>query len=120
MKELVARAIHEQSQRASRPFVRVNCGALPPELIDSELFGQERGAFTGAISSRRGWFERANHGTLLLDEIGEMPLAAQGTWRFTGARGREMLLRPSIFRSLQRGQRGRRRFQVVVLVNPAA
>ena len=76
-KEVVARAIHEQSPRASGPFIRVNCGAIPPELIDSELFGHERGAFTGATAMRRGWFERADEGTLLLDEIGEMPQAAQ-------------------------------------------
>ena len=76
-KEVVARAIHERSARASGPFIRVNCGAIPPELIDSELFGHERGAFTGASAMRRGWFERADEGTLLLDEIGEMPPAAQ-------------------------------------------
>jgi hydrogenase-4 transcriptional activator len=76
-KEVVARAIHERSGRASGPFIRVNCGAVPPELIDSELFGHERGAFTGAAAMRRGWFERADEGTLLLDEIGEMPPAAQ-------------------------------------------
>jgi hydrogenase-4 transcriptional activator len=76
-KEVVARAIHERSARASGPFIRVNCGAIPPELIDSELFGHERGAFTGASAMRRGWFERADEGTLLLDEIGEMPHAAQ-------------------------------------------
>jgi transcriptional regulator with GAF, ATPase, and Fis domain len=76
-KEIIARAIHERSGRASGPFIRVNCGAIPPELIDSELFGHERGAFTGASAMRRGWFERADEGTLLLDEIGEMPQAAQ-------------------------------------------
>ncbi|HEX7008693.1 MAG TPA: sigma-54 dependent transcriptional regulator, partial [Phycisphaeraceae bacterium] len=76
-KEVIARAIHEQSPRAQRPFIRVNCGAIPPELIDSELFGHEKGAFTGATASRRGWFERADEGTLLLDEIGELPPAAQ-------------------------------------------
>lgn len=76
-KEVVARTIHEQSGFASGPFIRVNCGAIPAELIDSELFGHERGAFTGATATRRGWFERADEGTLLLDEIGEMPLAAQ-------------------------------------------
>ncbi len=76
-KELVARAIHNRSARRSRPFHRVNCGAIPPELIDSQLFGHERGAFTGAVESRRGWFERADGGTLFLDEIGELPLAAQ-------------------------------------------
>jgi transcriptional regulator with GAF, ATPase, and Fis domain len=76
-KEVVARAIHERSARAAGPFIRVNCGAISPELIDSELFGHERGAFTGAASTRRGWFERADEGTLLLDEIGDMPPAAQ-------------------------------------------
>ena len=76
-KELVARAIHNRSRRASGPFDRVNCGAIPPELIDSQLFGHERGAFTGAVEGRRGWFERADGGTLFLDEIGELPLPAQ-------------------------------------------
>ena len=76
-KELIARAIHTRSARHRGPFDRVNCGAIPPELIDSQLFGHERGAFTGAVESRRGWFERADGGTLFLDEIGELPLAAQ-------------------------------------------
>jgi len=76
-KELVARAIHTRSARNGKPFIRVNCGAIPPELIDSQLFGHERGAFTGAVEQRKGWFERADGGTLLLDEIGELPLAAQ-------------------------------------------
>jgi hydrogenase-4 transcriptional activator len=76
-KEVIARAIHQQSQRNGLPFIRVNCGAIPPDLIDSELFGHERGSFTGAIESRQGWFERADRGTLFLDEIGELPLAAQ-------------------------------------------
>jgi hydrogenase-4 transcriptional activator len=76
-KELVARAIHTRSARASGPFMRVNCGAIPPELIDSQLFGHERGSFTGATDTHRGWFERADRGTLFLDEIGELPLAAQ-------------------------------------------
>ena len=76
-KEVVARTIHERSDFANGPFIRVNCGAIPAELIDSELFGHERGAFTGATATRRGWFERADSGTLLLDEIGEMPAAAQ-------------------------------------------
>jgi len=76
-KELVARLIHNRSARAVGPFIRVNCGAIPPELIDSQLFGHERGAFTGAIESRQGWFERADGGTLLLDEMGELSLAAQ-------------------------------------------
>lgn len=76
-KEVVARAVHARSPRSGGPFVRVNCGAIPPELIDSELFGHERGAFTGASATRRGWFERADEGTLLLDEIGDLPPAAQ-------------------------------------------
>ena len=76
-KELIARVIHTHSPRASRAFLRVNCGAIPPELIDSELFGHERGAFTGATETRPGWFERSDGGTLLLDEVGELPPAAQ-------------------------------------------
>jgi transcriptional regulator with GAF, ATPase, and Fis domain len=76
-KEVVARAIHERSPRAPGPIIRVNCGAIPPELVDSELFGHEKGSFTGAVASRRGWFERADGGTLFLDEIGELPPAAQ-------------------------------------------
>nr|MBA2543966.1 sigma-54 factor interaction domain-containing protein [Deltaproteobacteria bacterium] len=76
-KEVVARSIHERSNRADGPLLRVNCGAIAPELIDSELFGHERGAFTGASAQRRGWFERADGGTLFLDEIGELPLPAQ-------------------------------------------
>jgi transcriptional regulator with GAF, ATPase, and Fis domain len=76
-KEVIARAIHERSGRRDGPFVRVNCGAVPPELIDSELFGHEKGSFTGALGVRRGWFERADGGTLFLDEIGELTPAAQ-------------------------------------------
>ncbi len=76
-KELIARAIHNRSARRNGPFDRVNCGAIPPELIDSQLFGHEKGAFTGAVEARRGWFERADGGSLFLDEIGELPLAAQ-------------------------------------------
>ena len=76
-KEVVARAIHKQSQRAGGPFLRVNCGAIPPELADSELFGHERGSFTGATALRKGWFERADRGTLFLDECGELPPAVQ-------------------------------------------
>jgi transcriptional regulator with GAF, ATPase, and Fis domain len=76
-KEVIARAIHERSTRRNNAFVRVNCGALPTELIDSELFGHEKGSFTGAMTQRRGWFERADGGTLLLDEVGELPIAAQ-------------------------------------------
>ncbi len=76
-KEVIARAIHNKSPRAPGPFIRVNCGAMPPELIDSQLFGHEKGSFTGAIDLRKGWFERADGGTLFLDEIGDLPLAAQ-------------------------------------------
>jgi transcriptional regulator with GAF, ATPase, and Fis domain len=76
-KEVLARAIHERSRRARGPVLRVNCGAIPPELVDSELFGHERGSFTGASTQHRGWFERADGGTMFLDEIGELPLAAQ-------------------------------------------
>jgi hydrogenase-4 transcriptional activator len=76
-KELVARAIHNRSERHSGPFIRVNCGAIPRELIDSQLFGHEKGSFTGASDTRQGWFERADMGTLFLDEIGELPLDAQ-------------------------------------------
>jgi hydrogenase-4 transcriptional activator len=76
-KELVARAIHNRGERHSGPFIRVNCGAIPRELIDSQLFGHEKGSFTGASDTRQGWFERADMGTLFLDEIGELPLDAQ-------------------------------------------
>jgi transcriptional regulator with GAF, ATPase, and Fis domain len=76
-KEVIARAIHDKSPRERGPIVRVNCGAIPPELVESELFGHEKGAFTGAIHTHRGWFERADGGTLFLDEIGELPPAAQ-------------------------------------------
>jgi hydrogenase-4 transcriptional activator len=76
-KEVIARAIHVRSKRGGGPFIRVNCGAIPTELIDSELFGHERGAFTGATATRQGWFEQAHGGTLLMDEIGELSLAAQ-------------------------------------------
>lgn len=76
-KEVVARAIHERSGRAAGPIIRVNCGAIPSELVDSELFGHEKGSFTGAVAARKGWFERADSGTLFLDEIGELTQAAQ-------------------------------------------
>lgn len=76
-KEVVARAIHAKSRRAGAPIVRVNCGAIPAGLIDSELFGHEKGSFTGAVAMRKGWFERADGGTLFLDEIAELPLDAQ-------------------------------------------
>lgn len=76
-KELVARAIHRESQLRDRPFVKVNCAAIPPELIESELFGHERGAFTGATARKKGLFELADGGTIFLDEIGDMSLSAQ-------------------------------------------
>jgi sigma-54 specific flagellar transcriptional regulator A len=76
-KELVARALHTESKRSSSNFVPVNCGAIPRELLESELFGHKRGAFTGAISDRMGRFELAHNGTLFLDEIGDMPIEMQ-------------------------------------------
>ena len=76
-KELVARALHELGPHPGGPFVAVNCGALPRELAESELFGHERGAFTGAAARRAGWFEEASGGTLVLDEVGELPLDMQ-------------------------------------------
>ena len=76
-KELLARTLHELSPRRKRPFVVVDCGALPPTLIESELFGHERGAFTGADGRRAGRLAEAEHGTVVLDEIGELPLDVQ-------------------------------------------
>lgn len=76
-KELVARSVHDESQRADKPFVAINCGALPENLIESELFGHRKGAFTGADSQRDGLFEVANSGSIFLDEIGELPLGMQ-------------------------------------------
>ncbi len=76
-KELIARAIHRNSRRRSGPFVKLNCAAVPHELIESELFGHEKGSFTGAVSARRGKFELAHDGTLFLDEVGDMPPAMQ-------------------------------------------
>src|ERR1017187_9986847 len=76
-KELVARAIHGQSPRRDGPFVAINCAALPESLMESELFGHEKGSFTGAVGRHEGCFQQANNGTLLLDEIAEMPLATQ-------------------------------------------
>src|SRR5437660_1215071 len=76
-KEMVARTIHDMSPRKSKPFVAINCSAIPETLIESEIFGHEKGAFTGALERRAGCFELAEEGTLLLDEIGEMPIATQ-------------------------------------------
>src|SRR5439155_14568857 len=76
-KELIARAIHKRSHRATRAFIRVNCAAIPPSLIASELFGHEKGAFTGALQRRLGRFEAAHGGTIFLDEIGELPAETQ-------------------------------------------
>lgn len=76
-KELVARQVHKLSHRHNGPFVALNCGAFSESLVESELFGHERGAFTGALNARSGWFEAANGGTLFLDEIGDLPLSTQ-------------------------------------------
>lgn len=76
-KELFARAIHQASPRRAKPFIAVNCGAIPPDLVEAELFGHEKGAFTGAIARRTGHFQEANGGTLFLDEVGELPKSAQ-------------------------------------------
>ena len=76
-KELIARSIHDRSIRSGGPFIRVNCAALPPTLIESELFGHERGAFTGALTARQGRFELADRGTIFLDEVGDIPLELQ-------------------------------------------
>jgi len=76
-KELMAKVVHANGKRADKPFISVNCGAIPENLLESELFGHKKGSFTGASSDRSGKFESANHGTIFLDEIGEMPLAGQ-------------------------------------------
>ena len=76
-KEMVAKAIHKQSRRSSKPLVTVNCGAIPQGIIESELFGHKKGAFTGAAEDRKGYFEEADNGTVFLDEIGEMPVETQ-------------------------------------------
>jgi len=76
-KEVIANAIHSLSKRAARPLISVNCGAIPEGILESELFGHEKGSFTGAIGQKKGYFEAANRGTIFLDEIGEMPLNTQ-------------------------------------------
>src|SRR5678815_2466338 len=76
-KELVARALHSEGSRARMPFVAVNCGAIPEELMESELFGHRKGAFTGAVADKPGMFQQADGGTLFLDEIGELSLGLQ-------------------------------------------
>src|SRR5207247_11354516 len=76
-KEVVARSIHRMSRRATKPFIAINAAAIPESLIESELFGHERGSFTGAVATRSGVFEQANGGTLLIDEIAEMPMSLQ-------------------------------------------
>ncbi|MEI9813426.1 MAG: sigma-54 factor interaction domain-containing protein [Acidobacteriota bacterium] len=76
-KELIARAVHNLSSRKANAFVKLNCAAIPTGLLESELFGHEKGAFTGAIAQRLGRFELANHGTIFLDEVGEIPLELQ-------------------------------------------
>ena len=76
-KELMARAIHRASPRVDKPFISINCGAIPPELVESEFFGHKRGSFTGAIADRKGHFERADGGTIFLDEVGELPKPVQ-------------------------------------------
>src|SRR5690606_30771870 len=76
-KELIARALHEGSPRKERPLIKVNCGAIPQGVVESELFGHEKGAFTGALNRRIGRFELAHNGTLFMDEVGELPLDTQ-------------------------------------------
>ena len=80
-KELIARAIHHLSSRCGRPFVKLNCAAIPFDLLESELFGHEKGAFTGAVAQKIGRFEMAHKGTLFLDEIGDIPLVAAACGR---------------------------------------
>jgi len=90
-KELIARAIHEHSTRRDRPFIKLNCAAIPLGLLESELFGHERGAFTGAVARKVGRFEAADCGTLFLDEIGDIPLGLQPSFcaSFKGENSRD-------------------------------
>ena len=76
-KDIIPKIIHSKSKRKHGPFIAVNCGAIPEGTMDSELFGHEKGAFTGAINTRKGYFEEANNGTIFLDELGDMPLSTQ-------------------------------------------
>ena len=76
-KDIIPKIIHTQSSRKHGPLIAVNCGAIPEGTIDSELFGHEKGAFTGAINTRKGYFEEANNGTIFLDELGDLPLSTQ-------------------------------------------
>ena len=116
-KELIARAIHRSSLRAKERFVQVNCAAIPEELIESELFGHERGAFTGATEKQTGKFEMADRGTIFLDEVGDMSAedAGQGAARAAGGRGRAPRLvaddqgRRARHRRDEQGSRGRDR-----------
>jgi formate hydrogenlyase transcriptional activator len=84
-KELIARAIHQQSRRAEKPFIKLNCAAIPSGLLESELFGSEKGAFTGSVSQRIGRIELADQGTLFLDEIGEIAPSLHQLLRLRGA-----------------------------------
>ena len=119
-KELVAETVHQLSRRAGSPYLVVNCGALSPTLIESELFGHERGSFTGADRIHHGYFERADGGTLFLDEVSEMPLDAPGqaaaraggrrrrdaAGRREGAEGRRADRRRHQSRPRRQGRRG--------------